>query len=145
MKFRIEPRGGHLLAELHDRENAADMREFVLAVTRACREHDCLRILVSVRSSRPMFKTEDYGLSGVVRGYLNEVVSPSCRIALLGDSSELHHAHEYVELVARQQHLNVKAFRDASAAAQWLEAAADIPGDSSIALDSSSSSAIRPD
>ena len=25
MKFRIEPRGGHLLAELQDRESAADM------------------------------------------------------------------------------------------------------------------------
>jgi hypothetical protein len=60
----------------------------------------------------------------------------SCRIALLGDSSELHHAHEYVELVARQQHLNVKAFR---AAAEWLEAVSDIPHDSS------SSAAILPD
>jgi len=139
MKFRIEPRGGHLLAELQGRESAADMREFVLAVRLACREHDCMRILASVRASRPMFKTEDYGLSGVVRGYLNDIVSPSCRIALLGDSSELHHAHEYVELVARQQHLNVKAFRDAAAAAEWLEEVSDIP------IDSSSSSATRPD
>jgi hypothetical protein len=111
----------------------------VLAVRLACREHDCIRILVSVRASRPMFKTEDYGLSGVVRGYLNDIISPSCRVALLGDSSELNHAHEYVELVARQQQLNVKAFRDAAAAVEWLEAVADIP------LDASSSAAIRPD
>jgi hypothetical protein len=139
VKFSIGPRGGHLLAELKGRETAADMREFVLAVRLASRRHGCTRILVSVRASRPMFKTEDYGLSGVVRGYLNDIISPSCRVALLGDSSELQHAHEYVELVARQQHLNVKAFRDAAAAAEWLEAAPDIP------LDSSSSSAIRPD
>jgi hypothetical protein len=139
MKFRIEPRGGHLLAELQGRESAADMREFVLAVRLACHEHDWTRILVSVRASRPMFKTEDYGLSGVVRGYLNDIISPSCRVALLGDSSELNHAHEYVELVARQQHLNVKAFRDAAAAVEWLEAVSDIP------LDSSSSAAIRQD
>jgi hypothetical protein len=139
MKFRVEPRGGHLLAELQGRETAAQMRKFVLAVRLACREHRCMRILVSVRASRPMFKAEDYGLSGAVRGYVNDIISPSCRVALVGDSSEMHHAHEYVELVARQQHLNVKAFRDAAAAAQWLEAAPDIP------LDSSSSSAIRPD
>jgi hypothetical protein len=139
MKFRVEPRGGHLLAELQGRETAAHMHKFVLAVRLACREHRCMRILVSVRASRPMFKAEDYGLSGAVRGYVNDIISPSCRVALVGDSSEMHHAHEYVELVARQQHLNVKAFRDAAAAAQWLEAAPDIP------LDSSSSSAIRPD
>lgn len=139
MKITIEPRGGHLLAELEGRETAADMREFVLAVRLASRRHGCMRILVSVRASRPMFKAEDYGLSGASRGYVNEFISPSCRVALVGDSSELHHAHEYVELIARQQHLNVRSFRDAVAAAEWLEAAPDIP------LDSSSSSAIRPD
>jgi hypothetical protein len=134
MKFRIEARGEHLLAELHGRETAADMREFLLAVKAACRQHGCPRILVSVRASRPMFKFEDYGLPG----FVNDLVA-SCRIALLGDTSDLNHAHEYVELVARQQHLDVKAFRDMAAAAYWLEAAAATP------LESSSSAAIRPD
>jgi hypothetical protein len=55
-----------------------------------------------------------------MRGYANELVSPGCQIALLGDSPELHAAHEYLELVARQQRINVRAFRDAYPAVRWL-------------------------
>jgi hypothetical protein len=128
MKYGIEARGGHLLAELRGSETAADMREFLLAVKTACVEHACPRVLLSVRASRAMFKLEDYGLSGASQGDANELVTPACRIALVGDSSELNHAHDYVELVARQQRINVKSFRDVSSAEKWLrdtQAAAD--------------------
>lgn len=123
MKFKIEARGEYLLAELHGRDTAAEMREFLLAVKVACREHGCPRILLSVRASRPVFKLEDYGLSG----YVNEIVTPTCRIALVGDTSELNHAHDYVVLVARQQHMNVKSFRDVSSAQQWLREPESMP------------------
>jgi hypothetical protein len=120
MKFRIEPHGEHLLAELQDRETAAEMREFLLAVKKACLEHACPRVLLSVRASRPVFKLEEYGLSGGRQGYANELITPACRIALVGDTSELNHAHDYVELVARQRQINVRAFKDLASAQQWL-------------------------
>jgi len=117
MKYRILQRDTYLHAELVGRETSYDMKEFLLAVKSACLEHACPRILLSIRDSRPMFKAEDYGL----RGYANEIVTPSCRIALMGDSSELRHAHDYIELVARQQNVNVKAFETLVEAVRWLE------------------------
>lgn len=100
------------------------MRAFLEATKAACREEACARILIHVRDSRAVFKAEDYGLAGElrgeVRGYASSLVTSECRIALLGDSSEHHHAHEYVELVARQQGVNVKAFRTEAEALLWL-------------------------
>ena len=120
MRFSIEPRAGYLLATLHGRDTAEQMREFLLAVRSACRERDMPRILISVRQSRAIFKPEDYGLGG----YANELATPACQIALVGDTDEVNSANEYIELVARQHGMNVRAFREEPAAAGWLTGAA---------------------
>lgn len=117
MKFSIERREGYLHAALYKRDTAEEMREFLGAVKRACEEHDMPKIVISVRRSRAMFKPEDYGLNG----YANDMVTPACQIALVGDTEEVNTAHEYIELVARQQGVNARAFRDERAAARWLE------------------------
>ena len=117
MEFRIEPRGAYLHAELRHRDTAAQMREFLEAVKAGCLEHGCPHILISIRDSRAVFKAEEYGLG---EGYASALVTPSCRVALVGDSAELHHAHEYIELVARQQQVNLRSFRDPAAAVRWL-------------------------
>lgn len=122
MKVHIERRAAYLYAELRERSSGRDMREFALAVKAACLEHGCPRILVCIGDSPAVFKAEEYGLDGTSRGYVAEILTKACRIALLGDSSELHHAHEYIELVARQQGVNVRAFRDQASALQWLAA-----------------------
>jgi len=124
MRFSIEPREGYLLATVHGRETPEQMREFLHAVHAACRERDTPRILISFRQSRAVFKPEDYGLNGNGGGYAAELATPACQIALVGDSDEVHSANEYIELVARQQGLNVRAFRDEAGAARWL---ADAP------------------
>ena len=116
MRYSIEARSGYLHARVSGRESAAEMREFLLAVHAACGRHGIPRVLMSIRASRAVFRAEDYGLSG----YANELATPACRIALAGDTPELNAAHEYVEIVARQQGLQVRAFRDESAAARWL-------------------------
>jgi len=116
MRYSIEPRSGYLACTVVGRETGDDMREFLHAVQAACRQHACPKILMSVRGSRAIFKPDDYGLSS----YVHELVSPVCQIALLGDSSELQVAHEYIELVARQRSINARAFRDEAAALAWL-------------------------
>jgi len=121
MKYAIQNKGDHLHAELHKRESAADMRAFLLAVKQACRENGQPNVLICVRDSRAVFKAEEYGLSG----YVNDLVTPGCRVALVGDSTELHHAHDYVVLVARQQAINARAFRDVRAALEWLRSGED--------------------
>jgi hypothetical protein len=70
-----------------------------------------------VRSSKPIFQLERHGLLE----YFRELaVTPSRRIALLGDSSDLRLSHEYVELIARQHGLAVRSFLDETAAYQWF-------------------------
>jgi hypothetical protein len=131
VKIHIERRATYLYAELRGRESGRDMREFALAVKAACSKHGCPKILLCIGDSPAVFKAEEYGLDGTSRGYVAEILTKYCRIALLGDSSELHHAHEYIELVARQQGVNVRAFRDQESAVRWLmspEDLADAPG-----------------
>jgi hypothetical protein len=116
MRFSVEPRQGYLYAALEGRDTAAQMREFLLAVHAASKQHDCAKIVISIRRSRAVFKPEDYGLNS----YVNELVTPACQIALVADTEELNSANEYIELVARQQGVNVRAFRDEAAAVRWL-------------------------
>ena len=117
MRFSIEARAGYLHAEVYGRDTAEEMREFLLAVHAACRSHDTPKILISVRQSRAVFKPEDYGLNG----YVNELVTPACQIALVGDTKEANTANEYIEMVARGQGINVRAFHDEHAAVRWLK------------------------
>ena len=117
MKYSIEAREGHLHAVLYERDTAEQMREFQLAVHAACQQYAQPRILISVRRSRAMFKPEDYGLNS----YVGELVTPACQVALVGDTDDLNAANEYIELVARQQGINVRAFRDERSALRWLE------------------------
>ena len=116
MKYSIERRVGHLHATVYNRDTAEQMHEFLVAVHAACRRYGLPRILLAVRRSRAMFKPEDYGLGG----YANELVTPACQIALVGDTEEVNSANEYIELVARQRGMNVRAFRDEHAARRWL-------------------------
>jgi hypothetical protein len=118
MRFAIELRGDHLLASLEGRETGEQMREFLVAVHAACGQQKCPRILMSIRASRPVFKPEDYGITT----YVNELVTPACQVALVGDTRELNAAHEYIEVCARQQGMNVRAFPDELAALRWLRA-----------------------
>ena len=119
MRFSIEPREGYLHAALFGRDTADQMRDFLLAVHAACKQHECARVLISIRQSRAVFKPGDYGLPG----YVNELVTPACQIALVGDTDEVNTANEYIELVARQQGVNARAFRDEAAAVRWIKAA----------------------
>jgi hypothetical protein len=119
MRFSIEPRQGYLQATVLGRDTAEQMRDFLLAVHAASKQHDLPKVLISVRQSRAVFKPEDYGLSG----YLNELVTPVCQIALLGDTKEVNTANEYIEMVARQHGMNVRAFVDERGALRWLKGA----------------------
>lgn len=120
MKFSIEPRERYLYAVVYGRDTAEQMREFLFAVHAGCCKHRTTNILISVRQSRAVFKPEEWGLSG---GYANELLTPQCRVAVLGDTHEVNAANEYIEMVARLQGVNLRAFRDERVALRWLSGA----------------------
>jgi hypothetical protein len=119
MRYSIEPRSGYLYALMTGRDTAEEMREFLHAVHAACGKHECPKVLMVIRQSRPVFKAEDYGLTT----YVKDLVTPACQVALVGDTEELNAAHEYIEMVARQEGLNTRAFRDVAAALRWMSGA----------------------
>ena len=107
----------YLRAEMTGRESAAETADFLKQIAAAMLEHGRSRVLVVVRESRAIFKVEDYGLSDYLKAM---AAKPDRRVALVGDSSESYAAHGYIELLARQRNLPVRAFRDEPAALEWL-------------------------
>jgi len=118
MGYKITLDRGVLRAELFARETVEETKAFFQAIVRASRQARAPHILISVRSSKPIFRLERHGL---IEYFRELAVTPSQRIALLGDSTDLRLSHEYVELIARQHGLNVRSFLDETAAYRWFE------------------------
>jgi len=117
MHYTIVRGNGHLRAELYGRQTVGETQEFIRAVTKEVLKNGDTRVLVSVRNSRPIFKVDQYRIAEQFRRLAG---NPQYRIALLADSDELRASHEYIEVLARQQSANVRAFRDAASALDWL-------------------------
>jgi len=117
VRSRIAVEKEYLRAEMIGRETAEETAAFLKEVLAALREHKLARLLMVVRESRAIFKVEDYGLSEYFKAMTGE---SRARVALVGDSSESFAAHGYIELLARQRGLAVRAFRDEAAALEWL-------------------------
>ncbi len=116
-KITIEP--DYLWAELFNRETMEETREFLQLVANAAMKHKRSRVLMSVRSSNPVFTVER---SGFLAYFKKLSADPSHKIALLGDSEELGISHQYIELIGRQHGVNVRSFRDPAAALEWFNA-----------------------
>src|SRR5437667_7728839 len=113
MGYRITLDRGVLRAELFGRETVEQTKAFFQAVVSASRETGCPCVLISVRSSKPIFQLERHGLID----YFRELsVTSSRRVALLGDTRDLRLSHDYIELIARQHELNVRRFPDETTA-----------------------------
>jgi hypothetical protein len=117
MGYRITLDRGVLRAELFARETVDETKTFLQAVLGASSEARCPRILISIRSSKPIFQLERHGLID----YFRELAATSRRIALVGDTRDLRFSNEYVELIAGQHGLNVRSFPDEMAAFQWFD------------------------
>ncbi len=118
MKYSITPESACLVARLIGRETAEEMREFLRAVASENRTYQRSLFLLDVRASTPLFHIERLGLFDCFKELSS---GPSCKIALLGDSRDLCISHEYLALMAQQQGLNVRSFRDRVTAFDWFK------------------------
>ena len=122
MRYSIVAVKHYLKAELLDRETVEETREFLNALARAARKHASSRVLICVHSSRPIFRIEQYQASA----YLKELaVRPQFRVALVAYRADVRAAHQYVELLARQQSASLRSFDSEDAAIAWLRAEVD--------------------
>jgi hypothetical protein len=106
-----------LRAELLDRESVEETRSFLEAVLRENHKHRRPCLLIHVAHSRPVFHVEQHGLIDCFRDLAVASVS---QIALLGDTEDLRLSHEYLELIAHQNGLEVRSFADEQAALGWF-------------------------
>src|SRR3981189_2340712 len=117
MHYRIGMERGFLRAELLERETAEETRRFFGAVVFESGRHGCSRVLVHVRSSKTLFTVERFG---VLETFKKLAADPAHRIALLGDTVELGMSHDYVVLLARQQGITLRNFKNESEAIEWV-------------------------
>lgn len=122
MLYKITIEADHLRAELFNRETMEETRTFLQIVASSALKHARSGILMSVRSSNPVFTVER---SGFLAYFKKLAEDPEHRIALLGDSEELGISHQYFELIGRQHGVNVQSFRDETAALRWIRHKAD--------------------
>ena len=117
MQYRIAMERGFLRAELLERETAEETRRFFRAVVFESVRHGCSRVLVHVRSSKTLFTVERFGILETFKKLASD---PAHRIALLGDTVELGMSHDYVVLLARQQGITLRNFKNESQAIEWV-------------------------
>jgi hypothetical protein len=141
MLYRITIEPVCLRAELFGRETVEETQEFLHAVADAAAGQQCSNILISVRASRPVFKFEQHGLFQFFKELAGE--SPY-RIAMLGDSEELHISHDYAELLAQQHGVNIRSFRAEAAALRWFTARDDLAAARVIEQDLSGLAGLAP-
>jgi hypothetical protein len=110
----VEP--GYLKVDLFNLQTAEETRDALGAIAAEARKPS--QILISVHSSRPIFKVEQNGLPDYFRA-LGEVSKR--RIALTGDSDELRLSQQYLESFARRNGINVRSFPNEQAALQWFK------------------------
>ena len=117
VQFRFAIQGEVLRAELYRRETGEETRRFIHALAAQAKESGCTRALIVVRASRPIFKVDQYGITDAFRLML---AIPGARAALVGDSEALRASHEYIEVLASQQKVNLRSFHDEASALRWL-------------------------
>jgi hypothetical protein len=117
MRYTIEVRDGYLRGEMLERETPEETRQFGDAMHAAMVEKGLSRVLAIVRASRPIFRVEEYQLSEFLRLFAG---TANLRVAVVSDSRELAAAHQYIELIASQKGVALRAFATEKAALEWL-------------------------
>ena len=116
VKFELLP--GVLRVEVRERETARETRDGAEAIFVERARHRVSAILLVVKESRPIFKVEEYGLSEL----LTRIAAiPGLRVASVSDTAELYAAHQYIELLAKQRGIALRAFSSEREALEWLQ------------------------
>ena len=117
MRYKIEQQPGYLKAEMVERDTAEETAAFVEAIVEALRAAAADRLLVSIRSSRPVFKVEEWKLSAALDKVMGIV---GLKVAFIADTREVQMSQEYIALLGRQRGLQFESFDSEAEALAWL-------------------------
>src|SRR5687767_8868533 len=99
MKYTLTPQPGYLHAELSHRKTAEETKAFLNAAHAAVLESRATRVLISIRTSRAIFRVEEYRLNTMI----DVAVDLGLRVALASDSLDVFLSHQYVQMLAGQR------------------------------------------
>jgi hypothetical protein len=117
VQYKIERCAGYIKAEMIERDTAEETSEFVNAILDALRSHGVFKVLISLRSSRPVFKVDEWNLSGALEKVMG---LPGLKVAFIADTKELSMSQEYIALLAQQRGLAFRTFGAEKPAVAWL-------------------------
>jgi hypothetical protein len=117
MQLKFEMLDDVLRVEIRERETAQETREIAARTFAEREKHGVLALMMVTRDSRPIFKVEEYGLSGILARL---AAIPGLRIASVAAESALHSSHQYIELIAGQRGVPYRAFTSEAQALAWL-------------------------
>ena len=117
MRYTIVAGPRYIKAEMVERDSAEETKEFVHAILETLRKHTPPRVLISIRSSHPVYQVDTWNLNAA----LDQLVGlKGLRVAFIADSKELTRSQEYIALLARQRGLDFRPFPAEKEAAEWL-------------------------
>ena len=116
MNYSLSAGPDYFLCELFNRRTAEETAQFLQAAHRAVVEAQAERVLLCVRTSRALFKVEDYRLHSMI----DVAMDLGLKVALSSDSVDIYLSHQYVEMLARQRGLDLRAFPSPKRALEWL-------------------------
>lgn len=117
MHFVIDDKQEYLRADLLSRETVAETADFLNAVRDAALRHPSSRTLIVVHSPRAFFRVERFRASE----FLAELAAnPKHKVAIVAHHFEVRLVHQYVEVLARLKHANLRSFPQEANAIQWL-------------------------
>lgn len=117
MQVTIEPKAGYLKVTVRKRETVEEIRSTIPVIVDSARKHASPRILIVAEESNPIFRVQQYDL----HGWLDRLAEiTGLRIALVSDTAELFASHQYIELLAGQRGVPIRAFREEKPALEWL-------------------------
>jgi hypothetical protein len=117
VQVTIEPRAGYLKVTVRRRETVEEVKAAIPDIVDAARKHKRSRILIVAEESNPIFRVQQYDLPGWLDRFA-EIAD--LRIALVSDTAELFASHQYIELLAGQRGVPIRAFREEKPAVEWL-------------------------
>ena len=117
MRYTIVAGPRYIKAEMVERDSAEETKEFVHAILETLRKQTPPRVLISIRSSHPVYQVDTWNLNAA----LDQLVGlKGLRVAFIADSKELAMSQEYIALLARQRGLDFRPFPAEKEAAEWL-------------------------
>jgi len=113
----FDPRPEYLRVIVRRRESVEEVGAALSAVVEQARKHALRRLLIISEESTPVFRVQQFDLSGWLDRFLKDGIE---KVALVSDSAEVFASHQYIELLASQRGVPIRAFREEKPALEWL-------------------------